>query len=270
MSSEVLYEVKRPKSLTEMSWAEVADALKETDTIIIPVGSTEQHGPHLPLGTDTLQTIDMVRFTAMRLESEGVKVVPGPAIPFGLAPYHMDFPGTISLRPETFHALLMDICRCLIGHGFRNMYLFLGHGGNWGAMQIVAHELTRETGANVVALNWLPYLHKEYPKILKLNDSSHAGEGETSRSLVSHPGLVLRERMQVLMMKEKADELEGEDHPLIGGGVLNGNRSMKDATPIGSMGNPTVATAETGQKVYDVISKWACSVIKSDLARQAK
>lgn len=251
-----------------MTWAEVADALKKTDAIVIPVGSTEQHGPHLPLGTDTLQTIEMVRRIVEKLESEGLHIVAGPAIPFGLAPYHMDFPGTITLRPETFHALLMDVCRSLIFHGFKKVYLFLGHGGNWGGMQVVTHELARETGAKVVAMNWLPYLHREYPKILKLNDSSHSGEGETSRGLAAHPKLVLRERMQVLMMPEKAKEMEGPDHPLIGGGVLEGNGGFKKATPIGSMGNPTVATAETGEKVYDVITKWGCGVIRKDLDKR--
>lgn len=265
--SEILYEVKAPKSLTEMTWAEVADALKETNAIIVPVGSTENHGPHLPLGTDTLQTIEMVRRIVVQLEKEGVRVLAGPAVPFGLAPYHMDFPGTINLRPQTFIDLLEDVCQSLSFHGFKNIYLFLGHGGNWGAMQVVAHEMTRKTDSTVVALNWLPYLHMEYPKILKLNDSGHAGEGETSRSLVCHPKLVLRERMQPNFDPEKAEEMEGADHPLIGGGVLVGNKGFKYETPIGSMGDPTAAEVETGEKIYDVITKWGAYAIKKHLGR---
>ena len=66
MSDDVLYEVKGPKTLYEMSWPEVEEALKNTDIVLIPVGSTEQHGTHLPLGSDTIQGWDMVRMISSR------------------------------------------------------------------------------------------------------------------------------------------------------------------------------------------------------------
>jgi len=79
---ETLYEVRGPKTMFEMSWPEVEEALKRTDVVIIPVGSTEQHGTHLPLGSDTLQAADMARMVVKRLSEEGVTVCASTAIPF--------------------------------------------------------------------------------------------------------------------------------------------------------------------------------------------
>ncbi|MBC8492437.1 MAG: creatininase family protein, partial [Chloroflexi bacterium] len=100
VTEEILYTVRGPKTLEDMTWEELSEVLKETDIVIVPVGSTEQHGPHLPLATDTIQATEIAKRTVVRLAEEGIKVVAGPTIPFGVAPYHMSFSGTITLSAD--------------------------------------------------------------------------------------------------------------------------------------------------------------------------
>lgn len=265
-ADEVLYEVRGPKSLVEMSWKEVEEALQRTDTIILPVGSIEQHGPHLPLGTDFLQGIDFGRYAVRVLRDRGREVVLGPTIPFGVAPYHMDFPGTISLKPETLLATLMEVCGSLIHHGFKRIALLLAHGGNWPVMQTATQVLNRETDAQVIALNWLPFMEREvYPKVLKAGDSGHGGESETARGLVSHPKLVMMERARDFVTA-KAKKAESASHPLQGGGVMPATGSYRKVSPdYGSTGLPTAATIEVGELSYQALGNWVADMVEQNL-----
>jgi creatinine amidohydrolase len=268
MAEEILYAVKGPKTLEDMTWEELSEVLKETDIVIVPVGSTEQHGPHLPLAADTIQVVELAKRTVSRFAADGVKMVAGPTIPFGVAPYHMPFPGTITLSADTLKAVITDVCKSLYRHGFRRFVLLLGHGGNYAVMQVAAQELVVDLPqSKVVFLNWLPALESRYPEFLLSGKSEgHSGEGETARVLLTHPNLVQMNRARVYYSKE-ADEAESEDHPLMGGGIFQATRDWKEVTPYGSVGNPTLATPETGEKAYDVIVDWITAAIKQTLLK---
>ena len=108
-----------------MTWPEVEAYLGRTDGILLPVGSTEQHGPNGPLGTDALCPEAVAAAAAERL---GVLVAP--TLRLGVAPYHLAFPGTITLAPETFQAVLRETVGSLARHGFAHVYVLNGHGGN--------------------------------------------------------------------------------------------------------------------------------------------
>lgn len=266
MLEETLYTVKGPKMLEDMTWEELSEVLQETDTVIVPVGSIEQHGPHLPLGSDTIQGVEMTKRAVARLASEGITVVGGPSIPFGIAPYHLPFSGTISLRADTLKAVIKDVCLSLYRHGFRKFALLLGHGGNYAVMQVAAQELVVELPeARVIFLNWLPAAHRKYPEILTSEKpEGHGGEGETARVMVSHPELVQFDRAQEYY-SQAAEEAESEDHPLLGGGLYEAQGDWKQVTPYGSVGNPSLATAETGEKIYNAITDWVAAAIKHTL-----
>ena len=263
---EVLYSLKGPKTLFEMTWEEVAEALEETDIVLIPVGSTEQHGPHLPLGNDAMQGRETARRVASKLGQEGITVVVGPTIPFGIAPYHMAFPGTIRLSHSTLKSVIKEVCLSLYHHGFRKIALLLSHGGNFGTMLVAAEELVQETDAQVVVLNWWRALMAQYPQMLKSKrPEGHGGEGETARMLATHPELVEMERARVFY-SEKADKMDSFDlHPALGGGVYYPERDLKETTECGSAGNPTLATRETGEKQWEATTDWICRIIKRDL-----
>lgn len=263
---DVLYSVRGPKTLFEMTWEEVAEALQETDTIIVPVGSVEQHGPHLPLGSDSFQGMELARRCMTKLASRGIKVVAGPTIPFGVSSTLMEFPGTVTLSVSTLIAVIKDVCISLRQHGFKKIALVLAHGGNWYAMQAAAQELTDETDIKVIALNWLPVLTSRYREVLKsTKPEAHSGEGETARMLVSAPELVEFKRMRITYPEDTKVRIAGDGAPTYGGGVYAPVRSFKAVTDSGVKGNPTLATRETGEKIYDIMVDWLCAIIERDL-----
>jgi creatinine amidohydrolase len=261
MKLKPLYTVPGPKSLYEMTREEVQEALAKTDTILLPAGAVEQHGPHLPLGSDTIQGIDMCKRTQLLLEKEGVPVLVGPPFIYGLSSAHMDFPGSITLTPKTMLSVMEETCLSLYHHGFRKFALIMAHGGNWPIMQVAAQSIVAQTEeAEVIALNWLDLIHDKYSKILTSKKyEGHSGEGETARMLSSTPELVDMKRAHTFYPDKPAPT--ETDYP---GGFFKPKRSMKAVTLYGSVGDPTLATAEEGDKIYDAIAEWLAANIKRE------
>ncbi len=108
--------------LAKCNYPQIADYLKEKDAVIIPVGATEQHGPSCSVGTDT-RLADAI---SQKL-ADDLKIMRAPALPFGVSPQQMVFPGTISLRPETLAAVFRDTYKSLYHHGFRKFFVINGH-----------------------------------------------------------------------------------------------------------------------------------------------
>jgi creatinine amidohydrolase len=264
MTSKPLYTVTGPKTMFEMTWEEVQEVLTQTDTVLLPVGALEQHGPHLPLGSDSMQGIEMCKRVQLLLAEEGTPVVVGPPFIYGLSAAHMEFPGTITLQPHTMLMVLEETCLSLYRHGFRKFALIMGHGGNWPIMQVAAQSVVAQTqDADVIALNWLELMYAEYPRLLASKRTErHSGEGETARMLATHPELVELGRARTYYA-ETLTAKESITHP---SGIYRPKRSMKASSPIGSIGDPKLATAETGEKIYDVIVRWLADAIKHEFA----
>jgi creatinine amidohydrolase len=266
-SDAVLYVQKGPATLTEMSGDEVRQALQRTKTILIPCGATEDHGPHLPLGTDCMEAREICRRTAARLDTVGCPVVIGPLIPFGTSSFHMAFAGTVSISSRTLTQLLHEVCMSLYQGGFRNFVLIHGHDGNLPSMMVAAQELVdATTDAKSVVLNWLAPLSKVYSTIqTSTKGEGHGGEGETSRLLVTHPELVHPERgCAHYVAPEQMRKIQGPEHIKTGGPIYYATRSYMEHTPYGHIGDPGLAKAETGEKGYDAIVAWLTDVIKRD------
>lgn len=256
----------------EMTWPDVAAAAKADAPVIVPLGATEQHGPHLPLGADTIQGIDMCRRAAAVLQGEGKRLVVGPAIPFGPPPFLSEspktYPGTIAISNDTLRSLTMDVCRSLIDAGFRRIYLLLANVESEYAMHIVAKELTETTAANIVTLNWLIGIRPGYKGLLKSSKPpGHGGEGETARLLATAPHLVRMAEARAYHPKLPATpEVFGDFLPYLGGAVGR-YRFDTDEFPDfvdGITGDPQLATAETGEKSYALIAEWIASVVRFD------
>jgi len=124
--------------LDHLTWPEVGAYLERANDILLPVGSTEQHGPNGPLGTDAFCPEAVAAAVAVRLG-----VLAAPTLALGVAPYHMAFPGTVTLAPETFSAVLRETIGSLARHGFAHVYVLNGHGGNIPFIR----EVLRETAA---------------------------------------------------------------------------------------------------------------------------
>jgi len=116
---ETLLTIYEPKTAFEMTWVEAERQLKETDIGIIVFGSTEQYGPHNPMGADTLIPTEIAKRAASYLKNQGIKVFISTPIPFGMAHHHLRFPGSLALQPETALNLVYDLAVCLIDQGIK-------------------------------------------------------------------------------------------------------------------------------------------------------
>ena len=129
--------------LYEMTWPEVKAALPGIKVAIIPTGSSEQHGPHGTFEVDTARAREFCLLLAERVYPQALVT---PCIQIGISPHHMHFPGTLSLRAETYIEVLMDVARSLYQHGIRRFLFVNGHGGNKPALTLVMNRLRHELG----------------------------------------------------------------------------------------------------------------------------
>ena len=116
------------------SWKEIELLNRNETLIIIPTGAIEQHGPHLPIDTDIYNSTTISEIVAQTFLGKSETVLVAPPIWWGTSPHHLGFPGTISLRPETFSSIIFDIVSSLLPHGFYRFLLLNGHGGNAGLL----------------------------------------------------------------------------------------------------------------------------------------
>ena len=265
--SQPLYSHKPPPTLDEMTGPEVEAALRQSDVLLLPVGATEAHGAHLPLGTDSFEARENCRRTALRLEAMNCPVVIGPVIPFGTSSFHLGFAGTISLRSQTMISLLTEVCLSLHQSGFRKFAFVHGHDGNLAAMMVAAQDLVDQTAdAQAMVLNWLTPLSQVYHHIqTSSKQEGHGGEGETARILATHPELARLERaVKHHVPPEDMRKIQGPEHIKTGGAIFYATRRYQEHTPYGHIGDPALATVETGDKGYAVIAAWLAGVVARD------
>ncbi len=167
--------------LEEMTWPEAEAALAACGLALVPVGSTEQHGRHLPLGTDTMSADALARAVAAR-----VPCVVTPALPFGYAPYHADFPGTLWLGRDTLTRVLDDVVRGLTRWGATHIAFVNGHAGNQGAIDTVSQRL-RDEGVLTADIMWYEFAGDLDPD---WRCTGHADSAETAFMLAVRPDLV--------------------------------------------------------------------------------
>jgi len=168
--------------LYELTWKQAKKAVQETSTAIIPIGSNEQHGPHLPVGTDWIVASEI----ATRL-SDKTKAIVLPVVPYGYAEYHMDFPGTIYLDKDTLSILLMNLCRCLNKWSVSRILFVNGHGGNIDTLHTVSMKIRKKYGMLTAAGQWWELLP---PKINGQFTETHGGTAETAIMLAINPNIV--------------------------------------------------------------------------------
>lgn len=179
---------KTKNYLPEMTWVEVQELLTRTDMVIIPVGSIEQHGPQGPLGTDFLSGVERAKLVAQYTD-----VLVAPILLVGNAPYHIAFPGSLSLSEETLQRVYVEAVQSLIKQGFKRFLFLNSHGGNQAVTQFIVDRVNQETPGIAVELGAAsrPYMSREGASPAKPSPfDRHAGVGETSNSLYLLPGLV--------------------------------------------------------------------------------
>ncbi|GGP63155.1 creatininase family protein [Saccharothrix coeruleofusca] len=218
-------------------------ALAERDAVVLlPVGSTEQHGEHLPTGVDDFLAAEVcLRAAAMA----PVPVVVAPSVWCGLAEHHMAFGGTLTLSLPTLHALLRDLCRSVLRAGFGRVLIVNGHGGNVTALNALVNELTAELGAPLAVTSYFTAGKAVIERTLQTQDQlMHACEGETSMALAAFPGLVRAEKVPAAV--GPTISLQSEDSAPV-------HRSIpfERIAPTGTAGDARTASAAKGERLLD-------------------
>ena len=126
-----------------MNWPEVKEAVKNRRVPLIPIGSTEQHGRHLPTMTDSFLTFELCKAAAKRIPDSSVVM---PLVSYGYNEHHLDFPATIHVDHETLIRFVIDIGKSLAHHGFERVIILNGHGSNTALMEIAARRITELHG----------------------------------------------------------------------------------------------------------------------------
>ena len=237
--------------LAEDSWSEADKLFKEHDVVIIPVGSTEQHGPHNPLGTDHLIA---AAFSKVVGDKTGVLVLP--VIPVGISEHHRQFPGTLWVPPEIFRDYMLSLALAASTHGARKILFFNGHGGNTAALVEVAGTLRRDFDIFAAVLMTFP------PGI-----DGHAGDKETSMNLYYHGNLVKMEKAVNTTQNTHLGSLEITGIGNIG--LLQFPWDTIDLTPTGVLGGAgkTIssknASRETGERIMKPFTEEVIKVVEA-------
>lgn len=227
--------------LGESTWQEIRDADKQL-VCLIPTGSLEQHGPHLPLLTDSLLAGGVAKLVEQRTPD---KCLLFPTVWLGCSAHHMEMAGTATAAFETYEAVLRDVIESAISHGFTRFFVVNGHGGNTEPNGIALRSLKAKHPNMVFAhADYYQFVGPEGEKAMKgpLKSIKHACEAEASMMLHLYPNLVRRERL-------RDDGLRCVPEPPAGLKLI---QHFDEITEEGSFGHATHADAETGRRLIEL------------------
>lgn len=216
---------------------------------VLPLGATEQHGPHLPLSVDADIAAAVVARAFQRLPAS-VPALSLPAIPVGVSPEHADFPGTLTLRPDTFIRLVVEIGESVAAAGIKRLVIVNGHGGQPGAIDLAAQELRRRHGMLVVPVNSFDLYDAagRFPAT-EVKHGIHGGAVETSIMLHLNPAAV--RRGQARDFASATRRMAGRYRRLSPQGKSGFAWQAQDLNPAGVVGDARRADAGRGRALVD-------------------
>jgi len=228
-----------------LTWEEMNDAIAAQKVVVLPTGSTEQHGPHLPLDVDAF-LVESVCLELGRRAMDRVLVLP--AVSFGLNLHHIDFPGTIHVEPEVFIAFCLNITKSVAYHGFEKILIVNGHGSNGPLVDLVARKTVLATQSLCAAVNYFSLGVDAFNRIKDTPVMAHADEFETSLYLYLAPERVRLDR--AVADNDVVGRYMSSDstHPHVRFSDFWGRW-----TKVGVHGDPTTATAEKGKIIWEAV-----------------
>lgn len=237
--------------LQNMTWEEFKESQSKCEVVLIPIGSTEQHGPHLPLGTDTMVACELADGA-----SEKTGAIITPPLWFGWSPHHMVLPGTMTIRPEVLADMLYDMITSLNQHGCRKFIVINGHRiVNISWMQIAGERARRELNVHVAIFD-PAYMSKEIIDKLGFGPVGHAEEIESSHMWYRHPELYHADR--ALDYVPGGAHLYSVDPRYTGDTLCYVPSTVQDMMPSvkaakGVSGSPSKASREKGKEYHDYL-----------------
>ena len=227
----------------ELTQPEIAQQLRKNPLVIFPAGSVEQHGPHLPTGTDIFASIAIGHALAERMD--GLLL---PPVPFGVTPMHMPFEGTITFSPDTYMRVVKEVCVSTAQHGAKRLLIVNWHEGNIPSLAIASEALHREHGMTVVTVQACYVAAELYGQ--DMGGLTHGGEIEAHAVLAYRPDLVHLDRID-----HASDDSHGRKWD-----KLRRTRSyqpvltdIRTIAPTGWYGKPEHATVDKGRRMLDGI-----------------
>lgn len=245
--------------MPEVEWArlkahELRQLAEQNAVVILPIASIEQHGPHLPVMTDTR----LGQAVAVGAAEKAFPIRPTvvtPVVWSGLSEHHMPFGGTLTLSHDTFRRVVCDLIDAITRHGFRDILISNSHGGNIIAMQQICDELATQTPATLVATTYPVEMGDALSAILEDQPGmQHACEAETSMMMVCEPDLVDTSDLGSLGTRDN-------QHFLGAGRASYRWRSFTSKTADGVAGNPTRASLEKGHAIINAATDALAALI---------
>jgi creatinine amidohydrolase/Fe(II)-dependent formamide hydrolase-like protein/7-cyano-7-deazaguanine synthase in queuosine biosynthesis len=229
----------------ELSWPEAEDYLRQTDIALLPVGAIEQHGPHLPLDTDTFDAEYLSRSVAEACSDPKPLVLP--VIAYGISYHHDDFAGTMSISNDTLSRLVYDVGVSAARNGIRKFVIINGHGGNIAALNYAAQMINRDTRI-FVCVDTGDTSDVDVDKIIETPNDVHAGEMETSTALAVRPHLVKMNRAAASIPAFSSTYLNFTSKRGVSWHAFTNKISAS-----GVMGDPTKASAKKGIQIWEMM-----------------
>jgi creatinine amidohydrolase len=232
--------------LHHAAWPEVEAYLTRSTGILMPIGSTEQHGPNGLVGTDAI-----CAEVVAKAVGESCEALVGPTISVGMAVHHMTFPGSMTLRPSTLIQVIHDYVLSLARHGFRRFFFLNGHGGNIATVQAAFYEIyaaaegalgtapSRHGEIRCKLVNWWesPAAAKLFKEMFGDQDGSHATASEVALTQYAYPETIKRVTL---------------DPPKAPSGRFYGPEDYRRRFPDGRIGsNPGLASPEKGKQIFE-------------------
>jgi creatinine amidohydrolase len=239
--------------LSEVFWnrlkaADLVRLAQEDAIVLLPVASTEQHGPHLATGVDVYLCTEACRRAAL-IASGTRPVVVAPTVWMGLAEHHVEFGGSFTVSVATWHAILRDICRSILRAGFKKILIVNGHGGNVSALNALTVELTLDTGAPIATTNYFAFGDEVMKEVLEDQEGvQHACEAETSMMMAVEPDLVDRAQLP---------NAHGPQTTISGALArpVHVWKPFKAMTPSGVFGDARRSSADKGERLFEGIAR---------------
>ena len=237
----------RKTLLGELTWKEAEKRFREVDVALLPVGSIEQHGAHLPLDTDAFDAHYLALAVAEGCRDPKPLVLP--LIPYGVSYHHDDFSGTISISPETLSQVVYEVGMSAAHHGVTKLIVINGHGGNSPALHFAAQMINRD-GNIFTCVDTGETSDPDIEALAETPNDVHAGEIETSTSLAVRPGLVRMDKARKYVPRFSSRYLDFSSKRSVDWYARTAKLSRS-----GVMGDPTKASREKGERMWAVMIK---------------
>ena len=251
----------------EHTWPELREAAAQDRVVLLPVGTIEQHGPHLPLSTDCITSREIARCV---VETAPHAAILMPQVYYSFNFHHLDFPGTIAVDGHTIIDYVTDIGKSIAHHGFKKILLVNGHGSNVPFLDIAARNITNHSEAVAAMVSWWSLAE---PVLSEIRDAEYPGglahgcELETSVILHFRPDLVQMDQAEKDISYPRTQYFFWD---LQRPSPVHFQEFFSRNSRTGTKGDPTVASAEKGARVVECVVRNMVRVVEEFRAREIK